>query len=89
MAADLDSMFKTKVNWQHSVGPFKKMQKQEEELQEATFYKVLEQYADSKLMRASRRYSQVISLLIVKFSGTCTVSSTTYPRTCMSGRRTP
>ena len=55
MGADLDSMFKTKVNWDHTVGPFKKMQKQEEELNEATFYKVMEQYADSKLMRASRR----------------------------------
>lgn len=55
MSAELDSMFKTKVNWEHCVGPFKKMQRQHDELNEATFYKVLEQYADSKLMRASRR----------------------------------
>ena len=52
---DIDSMFRTKVNWDQTVGPFKKMQKQMDELQEAAFYKVMEQHADTKLMRAQKR----------------------------------
>ena len=39
---DMESVFRTKVRWDHVIGPQKKISKVYEELQEATFYHALE-----------------------------------------------
>lgn len=42
MDEDMESVFRTKVRWDHVIGPQKKESKVHEELQEATFYHALE-----------------------------------------------